>query len=834
MKQGRIASIPNVTSLLAAFFAIAVATGIVASALVIPGVAMFGASVKTGVGAYDSLPADFQSVVPNQQTTVYASDGKTEIATLYDQNRVVVPLSQIAPIMRKAQVAIEDKRFYEHGGVDLRGIAAAVAGKVGGGAVRGASTLTQQYVKVTLETAAERRGDSEAVKAASEVTLGRKLQELKYAAQVEKVKTKDEILQDYLNLVYFGDRTYGIEAAARHYFHTTAAKLTLTQAATLAGLVQNPSTTDPINHPQASLKRRNVVLGVMHGEGIITDAQYHAAVKAPLGTKPYNPTNSCAVSPYPYFCDFIVNWARTQPAFGKTGNEREGRVRTGGYKIVTTLDPDLQKAAQESIARRVGQQDFPPFGSAAVTTEVGTGKVRAMVQSSGYSLKGGDGKTSVNWAVDSTYGGGGGFNVGSTIKAFAIATAMEEGFGPDYTISGIRPAPATWYASDFNGCGPTAPWVVRNVEGDENGRVMTLRDATRNSVNTAFVKLVQQLGACKVREMETRLGVHLGRPQMQDGKMSDQMVPSPAAISLGSANISPMTMSLSYATFGGEGKYCPMNPIESVTDSAGKKLNLNLPGCKQVISKQVADQTSNLLQSVMTDGTGRTVQLAGGRPSIGKTGTDDGNETWFVGATPQYSTAVWVGTPNGDRAGGLEYRFNNARLHGSDGTRYYGKLQGYKVAGPIWQGIMNAASQDLPIVQFGTASSTPVTNGDYTDVPKVAGMSVSEATSALQSAGFQAQVGRRVYSNYIGRGLVSYAYPGDRALKGSTVTLRISAGVRPRAAAAQGAAPTRSAGQAQPAQPAQPAQSAQQAKPAATPAKPAATAPAPAASAAKP
>ncbi|WP_050346966.1 penicillin-binding protein [Arsenicicoccus sp. oral taxon 190] len=817
MKQGRLSAIPTVMSLLTAFLAVAVVGGFLGAGLLIPATALMGTVVKSGVEVYEELPTEFTSVVPEQQSEILAADGKTVIATLYVQNRIIVPITAISPWMQKAQVSIEDHRFYEHGGVDLEGIGSAVAGAAMGGAPRGASTLTQQYVKVTLEKSALDRGDTQAAKAAKAVTASRKLQELKYAVQVEKQMTKEQILQNYLNLVYFGDQAYGVEAAARHYFRTTAAKLTVPQAATLAGVVQQPGANDPIRNPKAALARRNVVLDAMHRYGYIDAKQLAAAKASPLGVvKSDPPKNSCAAATYPFWCDYVVNYLKTLPALGATPQEREGRVLRGGYRIVTTIDPELQKQAAASMGRVISAQDYPKFGSAATTVETSTGKIRAMVQSTGYnpSGKAAPGSTQVNWAADYRYGASGGFSVGSTMKLFAVVEALKQGKGESYPIPGIRPPGTPWYPREFQaGCQPGGPLKIGNAEGDNPKPGETIGGATRNSINTAFLALSADIGTCNIRNTALEMGMHNSSraSEAPDGK---PLSTYPQILLLGE-DASPETMASMYAIIANRGISCPNTPIEAITDSAGKKVDLKLPGCKRVLDENIANQAAGIFQGVMTDGTGKARQI--GRPAIGKTGTDADNETWFVGATPQYSTAVWAGTPDSN-----DGSWRNLRLHATDGSsQFYPKAMGYLIPGPIWQGIMSAAHEGLPVVPFGNAAQ-PVADGTSTAIPDVGGMSVEEATTTLEAAGFQVTVGGRVASGYP-RGTVARTRPTSQAPKGSTITLRVSTGQRARAAAPRPNAPAPAAPAPAPAAPAPAAPA--PAAPAPAPAAPAPAAP---------
>src|SRR5450756_1210673 len=321
---GRVTNFTNIGSLLGAFLATSVVLGLLGAGLVMPAVGATGATARAGVHVFDTLPSDFAQTPLSQQSRILASDG-TLIATPYDENRVIVPLAQIAPIMRQAQIAIEDSRFYEHGGVDPQGVGRALISNLRSGSTQGASTLTQQYVKITLQENALRNQDIKAARAATAKNYTRKLQELKYAVTLEKSLTKDQILQGYLNIVYYGGQAYGVEAAARHFFGVSAAQLNLPQAATLAGLVQAPSLTDPISNPARALVRRNVVLDRMHTLKLITDKAWQSARKSKIVIHSKPAQNSCTLSPYPYFCNYIKEWLLEQPALGKTPAERANR-----------------------------------------------------------------------------------------------------------------------------------------------------------------------------------------------------------------------------------------------------------------------------------------------------------------------------------------------------------------------------------------------------------------------------------------------------------------------------------------------------------------------------
>jgi len=769
--RGRLAKVTKVARLLVAFLATSMVLGLVSAGLMMPAVGAAGATARQGVHVFDDLPGEFAQTPLSQQSRILASDG-TVIATPFDENRIIVPLAQIAPVMRQAQIAIEDSRFYEHGGVDFHGLGRALVANLGGGYTQGASTLTQQYVKITLQENALLNNDLAGARAATAKSYTRKLQELKYAVTLEKKLTKNQLLEGYLNLVYYGDQAYGVEAAAQHFFGVSAAKLSLVQAATLAGLVQRPSTTDPIRHPGAALARRNIVLNRMHTLGLITDKAWTVAKKTKLVTHPKPAQSSCALSPYPYFCSYVSAWLLNQPALGKTRADRLEKINRGGLTIKTTLNPKMQLAAQKELVAKVQIGNRADIGAAAALVEPGTGHVLAIAQNTTFSLKSGiRGKTSVNWAVDQMYGGSGGFAFGSSAKMFAVAEALRSGM-PISSIIYARPAdathPAYFYPFEFTekACRIFSPWAVHNDEGTRNGPI-SLTDATAFSVNTAFAGLVARLGPCKVRDLMTQMGLH-----KSDGT---PITAGPSATTLGSDSVSPLTLASAYATVASGGTYCIPSPVLSITTWDHKSLMHPKNQCKKVLEPDVAYGVTKILTAVLTKGTGFGNSLDGGRPAAGKTGTAGNslpsggtNETWFAGYTRQLSAAVWVGTPD-DRRNAA--RMSNLRL----GDRFYpGEVFGATIAAPIWKQIMDRASAGMPMLGFAEPGSQ-VQYGDLVPIPGVAGMSVRNAKAALASAGFRPVVGSAVHSS-IPVGLVVGTQPSYRALRGSTVVIFTSSG----------------------------------------------------------
>ncbi|GAA1898004.1 transglycosylase domain-containing protein [Lapillicoccus jejuensis] len=788
MRAGRTTNIASVIKLLGAFVATSMVLGLLVAGVAMPAVGAAGQVARSGIDVFDSLPDSFTAAPLSQQSRIVAYDGSL-LSTPYDENRVIVPLSAVSPIMRKAQVAIEDSRFYEHGGMDMRGVVRAVVSNAQGDVVQGGSTLTQQYVKQLLTETALQNGDTAAAASAQARSglagLTRKLQELKYSIELEKRLSKDQILQGYLNIVYYGDQAYGVEAASQHYFGHPASKLTLVEAATLAGLTQNPGTTDPVHYPAKAQARRNVVLDRMLELGVITQKDHDVAKSTPIAKtlRVTSPRSSCAgAGQFAYFCQYALAYLLKSPemaVLGKTQKEREEKIYNGGLTIKTTLNPALAQVMKQQIEARVPEANDVRgihIGSAGVTLDPNTGAVQGIAQNTTYTTASQTwDKTSVNWSVDQMYGGSGGFQFGSTEKAFALVTALEAGLPINTRVQAREAGPGkpTFYTSkEFPGgddqCGLAgrAPWSVKNEANGEGGN-LTLSQATAKSVNTAFVALVQQLGACKVRDTEVKLGLH---------KANGQPIPqNPPAIILGAAEVSPMTVANAYGVMAAGGKLCTASPISSITDANGKAIKvpqLGKDNCKQVVEPDIAAGVAAIMKATLASGgTASTSALAGGRPAAGKTGTSDGNnETWFVGYTPQLVTAVWTGTP-------LENSsvLDNITLAG----QFYRVVYGSAISAPIWKGIMDYALQNQPATDF-PAPSAVIANGNIQPFsPSPIGYSVANATAILQSQGFQVQVGGTIASNYR-PGVVAGTLPRGSAPVGSTVTLLTSSGPAPR------------------------------------------------------
>ncbi len=662
---------------------VGVAGGAILAGMAIPVVASMGKASEVASEQIGTLPDELATPPLPVRTVMLDADGN-KIATLFEENRLEVGLDQISPYMQKAIVAVEDERFYEHHGVDIKGLVRAQLENTASGSIQqGASTLTMQYVRNVLVTAAR---TPEEVEAARERTTARKLQEIRYAVQIERQLSKDEILNRYLNIAYFGSGAYGVEAASRRYFGHSAKKMTPAEAALLAGLVQSPVGYDPLINPGAATTRRDEVLAKMEQQDFITPEQYEQAVGTPIDDmlNPKKVGNGCAVSAYPFYCDYAVKTLLNDPNYGKTKQDREDFLKRGGVVIHTAMQPKAQAAATNAVMNRIPPTD--PSGKAAaiamVTPE--TGEVVALAQSRYWGTKG-VGKTTYNYAVDLKDGGTTGMQAGSTFKIFTIAAAMEAGISP-YEV--LDSSDDKTFAAGPWGCTDNyfGPYTVSNSTA--SGQFNMLQ-GTAFSVNTYFVGLEQMAGLCRTVDVAKRTGMTLAN----GGEL-----PTVQSFTLGSVEISPLALATSYATMANHGVYCKPHAITRIVDEndANKKVVAKAePQCRQAVSREVADSTTAILTHVVDGGIGgRTgAAMSLGRDTTGKTGTTDTSAAvWFAGYTPDLAAAVWVGDPRG----GFQYPMKNVYINGS----YYGQVFGSSLPGPIWKDAMLGALADTPPQYF--------------------------------------------------------------------------------------------------------------------------------------
>ena len=520
---------------------VSVVAGVLVAGLVLPLVAGAGVMAKTASQDFENLPSSLVQPLLPQQTKIVTSDGKL-LATIYSQNRQVVPIAQISPLLQKAVVAIEDSRFFEHNGVDLRGLARALVSNAQGGSVQGGSTLTQQYVKNVLVLTAST--DDERAAAIAR-TPARKLREMRLALGLEKVWSKSQILEGYLNIAYFGDGAYGAEAAAERYFGVHASQLTLPQAATLAGIVQSPVSYDPLNNPNLSEKRRNVVLERMDQLHVISEDDYVKARVLPMAKTlhPKDPPNGCAASIAPYFCNYVVKTIKSDPFYGKTPADRAAFL-SRGYTIRTTLDSQAQAYAQGVLNKKVPVTD--KHGAAISVIQPGSGNILVMAQNRIWGIGKGNKFTTYNYNVErrtppdkngvQTSYNGVGFQTGSTFKPFVLAAALLDKIPVNTRIY----APNYVVPVGYQDCaGHDVGDPHDKVHNDEGGSgTYDMRTATWASVNTYFMLLEKQTGLCKPAQIAQSMGLHL-----PDGGPLNQI----PTLTLGVNPISPLHMAEAYA-----------------------------------------------------------------------------------------------------------------------------------------------------------------------------------------------------------------------------------------------------------------------------------------------
>ena len=633
--------------------------GVILAAAVIPMGIFPALGINYADQRFESLPSDLRIPRTPQNSYVYANDGKTLITTFYNENRKDVPLSQIAPVMRQAMVAAEDVRFYQHGGVDFRSIVRAfVANQRGGRIEQGASTLTMQYVRnVRKEDPSLTQQQREQ---ATADTTGRKLQEMRYAVALEQKLSKDDILDRYLNIAYFGHGAYGIYAASKTYFNKTPNQLTLADASLLAGLVQSPDTDNPITgNKAAALNRRTYVLQSMVKATMVSAKEAATIAASPLQLHPVQQPNGCVEVPgnnndWGFFCDYFRQWWDSQKAFGSTSAQRERNLEEGGYRIVTSLNPAVQKAALNQSLGVYGYDN--PKALPIAVVQPGSGRILAMAVNRHYSLTKNPGRrdTFPNTVNQLIAGGGGvtGYQSGSTFKMFTMLAALESGNPLDTGF--VAPSPlVTRYIVSRSSCGYYYCPVNDNPPWMDGFR--TMWTGYGRSVNTYFVWLEQRIGAEKAVAMAKRLGITFRAAS--DANLADNYAHSWGAFTLGVADTTPLDLANAYATVGAGGIYCKPLPVASITDAAGHKVSAGTPTCHRAISANVAAAATDAARCPVGQqgyygkcdgGTAASVgRLMQGRPVAGKTGSSENNATeTFVGFTRQVAAAGIAANPD--------------------------------------------------------------------------------------------------------------------------------------------------------------------------------------------
>jgi membrane peptidoglycan carboxypeptidase len=752
------------------------ATGILAAGLMLPYVGGLGLAARHEASKFLDTSCNLQETPPPQKTTMFANDGTTVIATLFSQDRQPVPLTQIPKTLQQALVATEDRRFYSHHGVDMRGLLRSAV-STSGGDTQGGSTLTMQYVKQMRYYQAGK--DVAKQQAAIDQNLNRKIEDAKCAIYLEETKheSKDTILDNYLNIAFFGENSYGIETAARTYFDKPTSKLTLSESALLVGLLRAPSEYDPFVHPEAAKQRRNQVLQNLVDTHHLAQATADKLKPTPVQlatTKAPEQHEGCAnasskIRNAAFFCDYAVNWLEG------TGGVSNTQLTSGGLKIVTTLDASLQNSMQSRLSAI-----FP--ASAAMTAvlpavDPHTGNVLAMATNKQYGTnKSSKDITHTSLPVFTSYTASG----ASTYKLFSLLTALQTG------------VPSTWtMATNQNGKG----YVPKNCYGQataaKNGDAQvsynineSLRSATVKSSNTFFVGMDDELFNCDLQpivNMALRLGMK-GLSEPQDGGDGKTTVAQDVVaqanvlrIALGSGiGTSPLELAGAYAAIANNGKLNTPAPILSISDSAGRSLPVKRSPGVQVVSPQVAAQAVDIL-SGDTKSPGTSAQSfqswysVNGSVVAGKTGTavaaneSKNSALWFVGMTPDLVATSAIINPSGPSQPipslpGITDPADNA----------YGAY-----ASNLW---LTAIGPSLASKQWAWTDPNSPTLGS--PVPPVVGMDPAAAKAQLQAAGF------KMAELYDGPtcassqpyGTVAYAGP-SLAPPGSTITVCLSNGV---------------------------------------------------------
>jgi penicillin-binding protein 1A len=659
-----------------------------------------------------------------ERSTVYAANGAPLANIFLDENRTSVPLSEVDKEAKKAVVGMEDFRFYQHGGIDPIAIGRAfIENMLAGHITQGGSTIDQQLVKnVTGQT---------------EDTIQRKIREACLAIAVDRKYTKNQILSLYLNDVYFGNGLYGIGTAAQSYFGVPASDLTMVQAATLAGVIAAPGTFDPVTHPTAALARRNQVLQrladircVSH-IGCVNPSRMLKLQQKPLGLVP----TAGEVPPprNPFFVQYITgqilnNTSGEFDALGSTYQERKQTLFQGGLNIYTTLDPKFEQEALAVIRQRLPKSTDPEAAISMV--QVRTGAIRVLVSGRNFAKSHQDLVTGL--------GGTPGRQTGSAFKPFTLAAAFEQGIPPGRVYNEKSPL----FIPECN------DWDVSNAEGPDSGGYVDLWTATQDSINVVFAQLARDVGPPNIADVAHRMGI---TAPLDVG-------PADCSVTLGTFDSSPLDMSDAYATLANNGVHCPAYSVEKIVGQRGGIIYRHRPksACTQAISPEIASQITAMLKRVVCCGTGTAAQL--GRPQAGKTGTNtDYRDAWFVGYVPQYSTAVWVGYPQGEIPMGTVEGVYPA--------------YGGAVAAPIWHDFMAQVVENLPAIEFPTPP--PVESGK---VPNVVGLRFGGAANLLERANFTA-IRKDVPSPQPPGTVIAQTPPaGTKAPLGTGVTLSVSTG----------------------------------------------------------
>ncbi|MCC3292863.1 transglycosylase domain-containing protein [Arthrobacter sp. zg-Y1110] len=685
---------------LGAFAGAVAIVALAAGSLIAPAATFAAGAASSALNYWEDLPTELPLDVALPQHTVLLDKNGKEFARFYSENRIDVKLEDISEHFTQALVATEDVSFYENGGADVKGITRAAVANLISDSTQGASTITQQLVQNILLNNA--RDETEAA-VGTGTSYNAKLREIKYAVNLEKQLSKDEILNSYANTVYFGQGAYGVEAASKIYFGTSAKDLTSGQAALLVGLVKGPNIYDPYTAPELAKNRRDTVLHRLAAVGDLTPAELEAAVAEPLGIlpEPGKIRSGCDQSDYPFYCSLVRKEILDDPAFGDTREAREDRLTRGGMTLTTALDPKVMNSSQQAVDEALGAGNRGALGVAVVIP--GTGKIVGIAQNREWGA--GDNATEMVYADQA-------FQPGSTMKPIALATALEQGIPATTRFNAVSPyVPA---ALDF----PDGGYI--NYGGTDWG-VIDARGAIKVSSNTYFIQLVERTGVLSVADMSARLGITT-LPRTGERAIQGRE----ASLVLGAYEVSPIELANAYATFAAAGVECTPHAIVSgIRTSSGESIPTPDADCHQAIAPAVANTVGDALKMPFTSG-GTLESLGGlaGRESGAKTGTtNDYAANWIAGITPQYSTAVWLGDPRG----GSQHPLTVLQAYGQ--TFY--NLTGSEVAAPVWKSVMNGIHQGLPAKPMPKADDAATSSTTASSIPDVRGMGTDEAVTLL-------------------------------------------------------------------------------------------------------
>jgi len=767
-----------------------VLAGVLAAAAAFPLVGLGGLVAENSVDSFEALPTELTKPTLPQTTYVYASDGETLITSFYEENRREISLDEVSPVMIDALLSAEDSKFYEHNGVDWVGIVRAAVANQGGDS-QGASTLTMQFVRNTLIYSASTIDE---VIAASEDSYERKLREARYAMGVEETMSKEEILEGYLNVIYLGNQAYGVHAGSYTYFNKPPSELTVAEAATLASLPKFPSLADGLLDGEGDdkpiVERRDWVLQRMADLGKITQAEADEAKALPLGLNPRPVRSECvdvATPNWGFFCDYFKEWWASQEAFGADERERMSLLKRGGFRIVTSLDAKLQDDATERLTEEVSVNNSAALGSVTITP--GTGHVRAMAVNRNYSLDqtenkprtdGDDSKPSnyPNTTIPLLSGNDevSGYPAGSTFKMFTMVAALDAGF----PLRTALPSPSRLTSQYLTGkddpsaCGSITEgglrhWCPTN-DGNWSAGPMNMWAMFGRSSNTAFVQLQQAVGTSKAYAAATAAGIDFAPSSEAAKRAENGDLDNYGTFTLGFDATTPLEMAEAYATVAAEGLHCEPLPVMQVIGSDGKEwTEAAAPQCDQAFPKEVANAAVSAGRCVVgqnaegtqCSGNGTAAAYTGdfGRPLFGKTGTADSNRSyWFIGSTPNATTATFVGDPD------ASFRSNVATPELKISVKEIGVA------------ILKKAVKGLDEEDWAKPTNAMKNGKDLVSIPSIDCMDADDARSRVAGAGFEASIAPGQFDSDCKEGEAFSTSMTGSAPKGTPIYILISNG----------------------------------------------------------